>query len=404
MLMFTLKPYDVLFFGSGKPFNRGDIADSSFPPHPNTLASAIYSKLYYSGVISKKVIDNPDVINEVYGPFIQRDEIVYFPKPQTIYKRKKKKDIKEVFILKIYNEKLNLFDPDNTNKPPAISILPVYLEDKKDSESSNTVKDDKSKSEDKGDLEAFEALISSNGLKKYLKGDCVNKYNDIDPKCDILECNKLVYREQRIGISVDSSSRSVDSEDGLYRIEFLRFMEDVRLVFWVDFNLEGEGLRGSGLDDYKRLKEFFDSDPRSLKLGGEMRSVSYEVQEMNFHTWFKNEVGVEERINVSPGKVFECIFLSYGVFDEMLPNIEGFEIISACFGSYRFIGINQRKARQRKIKRALPPGSVIWLKSNIENTFSNPTFIFGEGGNYKLGFPRGKQEFIGTNLILLKEV
>ncbi len=32
MIKFTLTPYDVLFFGSGRPFNRGDVVASIFPP------------------------------------------------------------------------------------------------------------------------------------------------------------------------------------------------------------------------------------------------------------------------------------------------------------------------------------------------------------------------------------
>jgi len=34
MIKFTLTPYDVLFLGSGKPFNRGDVVSSIFLPHP----------------------------------------------------------------------------------------------------------------------------------------------------------------------------------------------------------------------------------------------------------------------------------------------------------------------------------------------------------------------------------
>jgi CRISPR-associated protein Cmr3 len=84
--------------------------------------------------------------------------------------------------------------------------------------------------------------------------------------------------------------------------------------------------------------------------------------------------------------------------------IDGFKTLSACFNGYDFIGLNLKRTKQRKIKRALPPGSVIWLKSTTEKTLNNPTFIVGEGGNYEFDFPKGKQEFIGTNLVLLKEV
>ncbi|MEJ5274199.1 MAG: type III-B CRISPR module-associated Cmr3 family protein, partial [Spirochaetota bacterium] len=46
MIKFTINPYDVLFFGSGKPFNKGGNAKSIFPPFPNSIASSIFAKFY----------------------------------------------------------------------------------------------------------------------------------------------------------------------------------------------------------------------------------------------------------------------------------------------------------------------------------------------------------------------
>lgn len=45
MLKFEFEPFDVLFFGSGKAFNRGDDASSIFPPFSHTFAGAISKKL-----------------------------------------------------------------------------------------------------------------------------------------------------------------------------------------------------------------------------------------------------------------------------------------------------------------------------------------------------------------------
>jgi CRISPR-associated protein Cmr3 len=392
MLKFTLKPYDVLFFGSGKPFNRGDVVNSSFPPHPNTLASAIYSKLYHSNMIDESVVNNPNVIKAVYGPFIQKGEKIYFPKPHNIYGKRKQKDLEKVFIINIPEEKTSengtsekkfkLFDPSNTNKPEGIESLPVYIGNE--------------------EVEPFNGFISTEGLRKYFNG------GEIDAKSDILlyesgdEGKSIFKRESRIGISVDSSSNSVNSEDALFRVEFLRFLEDVKLVFWVDFNLSG-GIRN--INEYQKLVEFFNKNPKSLKLGGEMKNVSYEVEEDDFNKII-NDLGLSISIHISPDKGLKVIFLTYGVFDGPIGmiKIDEFKTLSSCFNGYDFIGINLKRTKQRKIKRALPPGSVIWLRSTTEKTLSNPTFIVGEGGNYKLGFPKGKQEFIGTNLVLLKEV
>jgi len=392
MLKFTLKPYDVLFFGSGKPFNRGDVVSSSFPPHPNTLASAIYSKLYHSAMIDESIVNNPNVIRAVYGPFIQKGEKIYFPKPHNIYGKRKQKDLEKVFIINIPEEKTSenetsekkfeLFDHSNTNKPEGIESLPVYIGNE--------------------EVEPFNGFISTEGLRKYFNG------GEIDAKSDILlyegnsEQKSIFKRESRIGISVDSSSNSVNSEDALFRVEFLRFLEDVKLVFWVDFNLSG-GIRN--INEYQKLVEFFNKNPKSLKLGGEMRNVGYEVQEDDFNKIF-DDLGLSRSITIEPSNSLKVVFLTYGVFDGPIGmiKINEFKTLSACFNGYDFIGINLKRTKQRKIKRALPPGSVIWLKSTTEKTLNNPTFIFVEGKDYKFGFPEGKQEFIGTNLVLLKEV
>jgi CRISPR-associated protein Cmr3 len=392
MLKFTLKPYDVLFFGSGKPFNRGDVVSSSFPPHPNTLASAIYSKLYHSNMIDESVVNNPNVIKAVYGPFIQKGEKIYFPKPHNIYGKRKQKDLEKVFIINIPKEKTSenetsekkfkLFDSSNTNKPEAIESLPVYIGNE--------------------EVEPFNGFISTEGLRKYFNG------GEIDAKSDILlyesnnEQKSIFKRESRIGISVDSSSNSVNSEDALFRVEFLRFLEDVKLVFWVDFNLNG-GIKN--INEHQKLVEFFNENPKSLKLGGEMKNVSYEVEEDDFNKII-DDLGLSKSITVEPSNILKVVFLTYGVFDEPIGmiKINEFKTLSACFNGYDFIGINLKRMKQRKIKRALPPGSVIWLKSTTKKTLNNPTFIFGKGGNYEFYFAEGKQEFIGTNLVLLKEV
>jgi len=392
MLKFTLKPYDVLFFGSGKPFNRGDVVNSSFPPYPNTLASAIYSKLYHSNMIDESVVNNPNVIKAVYGPFIQKGEKIYFPKPHNIYGKRKQKDLEKVFIVNIPEEKTSengtskkefrLFDPSNTNKPEGIESLPVYIGNE--------------------EVEPFNGFISTEGLRKYFNG------SEIDAKSYILlyegnsEKKSIFKRESRIGISIDSSSNSVNSEDALFRVEFLRFLEDVKIVFWVDFNLSG-GIKD--INEPQKLVEFFNKNPKSLKLGGEMRNVGYEVQEDDFNKII-DDLGLSRSINISPDKGLKVVFLTYGVFDGPIGmiKIDEFKTLSSCFNGYDFIGINLKRTKQRKIKRALPPGSVIWLRSTTEKTLNNPTFIVGGGGDYKFGFPEGKQEFIGTNLVLLKEV
>jgi CRISPR-associated protein Cmr3 len=365
MIKFTLTPYDVLFFGSGRPFNRGDVVASVFPPHPNTLASAICSRIYHL-----KNIDVSKILKAVYGPFIKKDEEIYFPKPHNIYKERKKKEIEKLFVVKPLDKSLKLFNPENTNKPQ-IQTFPVY----------------------KGieEVEPFSAFISSNGLKKWLNNQEINKN-------DILQYKKIFENESRIGIKIDPSLYSVGGgEDALYRIEFLRLKEDVKFVFWVEFNFSE--LKKIGLNDEDGIFEFFNDEPRVLKLGGEMKNVSYEIEESDFKEWIRNELRIEGNLKLNNGDRILILFLTYGVFDFQ---INDFQIYSACFENYEIIGINSKNLK-RKTKRAFPPGSVLWLESKNEKEINNPTFMVKKNNFYEINEPEGIQEFIGTNLILIKK-
>jgi CRISPR-associated protein (Cas_Cmr3). len=105
VLRFTLTPYDVLFFGSGRPFHMGGVVASVFPPHPNTFASAICAKI---NQIRNIKITN--ILKAVYGPFIKKGNKIYFPKPQNVYKERKKKDVDKVFIVRPLDISLNLLN------------------------------------------------------------------------------------------------------------------------------------------------------------------------------------------------------------------------------------------------------------------------------------------------------
>ncbi|MFN3921894.1 MAG: type III-B CRISPR module-associated Cmr3 family protein, partial [Caldimicrobium sp.] len=109
MLKFSLIPFDVLYFGSGRPFNFNVQETSSvFPPLPNTLASSVCSKLYH-----EKKINVENVLKKFYGPFLEKDGKILFPKPLDILSEKKKHggDISGVNLI----EKFNLLNPTYTD-------------------------------------------------------------------------------------------------------------------------------------------------------------------------------------------------------------------------------------------------------------------------------------------------
>lgn len=64
MIMFKLKPFDVLYFGSGKTLSVATSVKSIFPPYPHTIAGAICSKIY-----KKTGIDVSQILKYIYGLF-----------------------------------------------------------------------------------------------------------------------------------------------------------------------------------------------------------------------------------------------------------------------------------------------------------------------------------------------
>ncbi len=364
MIKLTIKPFDVLFFGSGKPFNIGDVAESIFPPHPTTFAGAVCSKIYTH---KNKNVSN--ILNAVYGPFLEKEGELLLPKPCNIYGERKKGLGDKQFILKPQDDgNLKLFKYENTNKPD-IKMLPVY----KGSE----------------EIEGFRGFITLEGLKGFLRL-LKSTFNTLDTS-DIVGYTDIFKYDSRVGIKINKELNSIGGEeDALYRIKYLELKNDYSFVFWVDFKDK---------DDEKVLLNGF---PKVLKLGGEMRSVKYEAIEDDFRKFLLGRLGLDEKLSLKRGDIVVFLFLNYGVFegDNFVPKIGGFEVISMCVDGYSILGINS-KNKERKTVKALPPGAVIWAKCDEDYSIETLGFLVEDGNEYKVKDMAGDQEFIGTNLVLV---
>jgi CRISPR-associated protein Cmr3 len=359
MLKFEIKPYDVLFFGSGKPFNLGDGARSIFPPFPHTFAGAICSKIHL-----EYKIDITKILKAVYGPFLYNKESgkIYFPKPADIYKRKKGKDDK-IYLLKLPNESYKLFNPNNTNKPNPVENLLVYFGDE--------------------EIEGFDGFISQDGLQKWLNGEIPNN-NEILTLSDVFEY------ENRVGIKQNMSYHTVVEEDGLYRIDFLRLKGNWSFVFWTEF--DNEILKGAGLDEDKIFR-FFNKEPKSLKLGGEMKSAYYEIEISDVKSLFG------QATKVIQGDMIKILFLTPATFsnsgNNILPSITGVQIKSLVSNGFVNLAIDSKwLGLNRVVKRGLRAGSVIYGEVNQN---SSDDFLW-------LKFLERDKNFIGSNLVIYGKV
>jgi CRISPR-associated protein Cmr3 len=359
MFKFNIKPYDVLFFGSGKPFNLGDTARSIFPPFPHTFAGAICSKIYW-----EYKINITKILKDVYGPFLynEKDKKIYFPKPADIYKERKRED-GEIYLLKFPNENYKLFNPKNTNKPNPIENFAVYFGDK--------------------EVEDFGGFISQDGLQKWLNGQIPNKN-------EILKFGDVFEHENRVGIKQEMSYHTVVQEYGLYRIDFLRLKDNWSFVFWVEF--DDNELKKVGLDENEIL-ELFNKEPKALKLGGEMKSAYYEVEISDI----KNLLG--QALKVNQGDIIKILFLTPATFsnsgNDILPSINGIKIKSLVSNGFVNLAIDSKQLGLNKfVKKGLKAGSVIYAE--VDQNPSNDFLWFK--------FLERDKNFIGTNLVIYGKV
>ncbi|MCS7244372.1 MAG: type III-B CRISPR module-associated Cmr3 family protein [Candidatus Calescibacterium sp.] len=338
MIRFIIKPLDVLFFGSGRPFNLGDVSKSNFPPYTHTFAGAI------SAIFNTS---NPQVITNIYGPFLynQKDRQTYFPKPANIYKRRKKENLDKLFTIDpVPDEIFILLKYKNTNIPYGVENLCIDTTGE--------------------DLEPFQGIISEEGLKKWIKSE------NPDPS-EIKSFSEVFEYENRIGIKVDPNRNTVVDEDGLYRIRFIRIREEWSFVVYVKFNQSNNNLfnkigyqkKDEEVDEEtleNKIVDYLNNNKNVIKIGGEMKNACYEVDIV------KNPFANFQFPNVSNSKYIKILFLNHSLVD--LHNLEGLKTISYIINGYSNLVIYSNKIGMKKFGfRTINPGTVAYVIPNQNN-------------------------------------
>lgn len=355
MLKFTITPFDVLFFGDGKPFNKGADAASLFPPLPNTFASAVFARMYLQKGITYDKINS--LINAVYGPFLQKHDTMFFPAPMDVVK---KVDMFSYLEYKDFSCN-RLIHISNTDLGDTLSSL-LWL----------TGKSDK-------DIKPISGYISINGLKKWYNNETLNE-------SDFLELSKIFEYEDRIGIHINDDTGTTNSQDGLYRVNYVRLKKDLHFVFWVDFNLNNLNNHYRNEDE---ILQFYQNEPKVLKLGGESKNAFYKCEINDFHSLFKNW-----NSTVTSETITKYLFLTPAIFEaknemknivDVLPQFK-----TGITGRYIIAGINSKSIGTKTI-RAIPAGSIIYCEKNSPGNSANT-----------VDFLNPVNDFIGTNLVLKK--
>lgn len=354
MLKFTLTPFDVLFFGDARPFDKGSDSASIFPPFPHTVVSSIFARLYQEGIEYK---DTP-LINAAYGPFLEKAGTLYFPCPMDIFIDEDSGKIEIVKPLSSFNLGNSLIDFKNTDLGDKAKDFLWY------------------RGESDKKIKSFNGFITLQGLKKWCNGN-------IPAKEDLKESSYFYTIEERIGINIDDETGTTKSEDGLYRVSFVRLKKDVSLVMWLDFNLEN---LKSKFNDEKSICDFYNNELRVLKLGGESKNAYYSCEMNDFKNIVNcqttNSFGKKKILFLTPG-IFAPDKLSYDNDKNIIDKIGGF--YTGIIGKYIIAGVNQKRAKSPKTIRAIKPGSVIYCECQEK----------------VIGFFNKNDDCIGSNLVLI---
>ena len=323
---YEIRPLDTVFFGGGRPFGAGGtgFGQAIFPPLPFAFVGAVRAEIAKNlkvdfGVFKgdgHPILGSPNDLGslEFRGPFLKKDNKVYLPYPLD-------------FDLKL----TEIGDGVVTSKDLVPSLL--------------TVKEEKPKEKGKGPY-----LLEETDFKDYLLG----KIDGIRP----VSMSGLIKRERRPGIARERGKRII-KVGHFYIAEHLR--------------IEGRFLFGLRSDNSRLLPE-----KGIFYLGGEKRTSAY--QEIDIPKAFKECIEGQELKNSLKGKRrIKFVLLSPGVFkngflldcferknNEIIFQFDSLpqaKVMAMALGKPRVVsGWDVANNRPRPALRAVPEGSVYWLK------------------------------------------
>jgi len=305
--------FDTVFFKDGKPFTMGEDtwASGIFPPPPSVFYGMIRTAYAAQNNISLTDIVEETKKLKISSILLKYDDgenDLLFPYPTDLFQSKKEEAIKLMklkannIISNISAEKYPYVLSPETNKKVEEHFDKAFL-----------------------DKDSFEQI--------YLQA----KDNDdiyIKKNSDIIEI------ESKIGISKNICSNQTD-EGKLYRVGMIR----PKVKFLIEFsNLELQS------------KGFF-------KIGAESKAAHYKAI-------LQNKINLPEikneylKIYLATPAIFKNGSIPEFIANEHYEGID-FEFLTMAIGKPKFIGGFDMKANKPKpMKKAVPAGSVYYLKSN----------------------------------------
>ncbi|MGA8943032.1 MAG: type III-B CRISPR module-associated Cmr3 family protein [Thermoactinomyces sp.] len=329
----SFTPVDTLFFRDSTPYEAGTVnmvqPKSVFPPTIFPLQGAIRTALalemkWRPGRDFPSELGNEEDLGNLHlkGPFIAKDEKLYFPMPLVLYGDYSEEEDRWSFLQRL---------------TPGLPIKSDLDED-----AEHGLRFLQAVNWGKGSV--LECWGTEKALAQVLEGDVP------DPK-ELLSPKKMWKHEQRIGIQLDLKQRKVKGGH-LYASSHVRTREGITLEVEVD-----------GADEICNFQK------KIVPLGGEGRFAGVEVK--------KGMLPLPEAPTLKRRKDGKCLYtlslLTPGLWmPEKLreiirngpPEAPGKCISASIAKVWRIGGWNLKQRRTREIRPFLPPGSTWFFEAD----------------------------------------
>jgi len=333
-MFYKIKPLDTLFFRDGRPFSMGaeTWANPIFPPYPSTIYGAIRTWLIFErgnlkdfedgkfeNELGRIIKDEKGDIKvkkgslKMKGSLVALNDILYFPVPKDLLKRKDKNEER------LYSINLIKKPEILTSEYPLKNVLI---------------------NKEEFELDEVDEFIDINSLKDYLKNsERILEYTDKE---------KIFKQEKKTGIK--RSKKTLSSEEGhLYRIPMIRLEKGASLFVEIE-----------GLNSYP--------ENGVIQIGGEGKTAKIEkcsdllesIRNLNFK--FKNRMF---KLYLATPAIFNKGWIPEWIEENFEGNYKEIKLrlISCSIGKYNLIGgWDLARKRPKPMYKAVPAGSVYYFE------------------------------------------
>lgn len=341
--MIKIKAKDVLFFRTGRSFNRKfDInAETFFPPYPSTIYGALRTAYFmqkgsfedFKNGKFKDIIGFPRENGtdekgsfKIKGIFLKNGDKVFLPMPIDLVKTKEGEE-KKVYRLRIIKNEVI-----SNSKVEYLLVSPHDKENVKN---------------------LTNCFLDLDNLKKYLNNEKINEF-------EFQNLEELIIKEPKIGIKLNKNSKTTE-KSYLYRYDFIRPVKG---------NLDDKNIEETFiLVDYEGINDFDESF--YFKVGGEGKVSKVEKVSQKVDSLLTNETKEiiknkkEFKLYLATPSIFNNGSIPFEKIDENILRYKDLKLELLTFSTTKnliYSGWDINLNRPKKSMKMVAAGTVYYFK------------------------------------------